>query len=123
MDVAIEDVVRRLDDERYVVLDVRSGSEFTGERRRPATPAQDGYPGARHFDVQELLPSRPSRSANASARRRRWSWSPTATPGPRSELAAEISALLGYSAFELPRLVARVVAGRVAARGAGVPRP
>ena len=54
-DVTLDEVRRRLDEESYVVRDVRSAGEFTGEVTAPCDRRPGRIPGARHFDLQELI--------------------------------------------------------------------
>ena len=114
-DVTLAEVVSRLDEEGYVLLDVRSTHEYTGEVAAPCDPRPGRIPGARHFDLQELMAFTPSRSASGSARPEAWSSSPTATPA-RAPSSRRRSSVARVPRVQLPRLVARVVAGRVAAR-------
>ena len=55
MEVSVEEVVRRLGEEGFVVLDVRSLREYTGEAVAPCDPRPGRIPGARHLDVSELM--------------------------------------------------------------------
>ena len=54
-DVTLAEVASRLHEESYVLLDVRSAREYTGEVVAPCDPRPGRIPGARHFDLQELL--------------------------------------------------------------------
>jgi thiosulfate/3-mercaptopyruvate sulfurtransferase len=54
MDVTLDELARRLDEEELVVLDVRTHSEYTGELGAPCDPRQGHIPGARNLDVAEL---------------------------------------------------------------------
>jgi thiosulfate/3-mercaptopyruvate sulfurtransferase len=97
-DVELEEVARRRLEESYVLLDVRSAREYTGEVAAPCDPRAGRIPGARHFDLQELIAFTPEQ---IHAR-----LGPPATlelvtychSGSRSELAAEILRSLGYRA-------------------------
>ena len=118
MDVERDEVVRRLGEEGFVVLDVRSDGEYTGDTVAPCDPRPGESRGAAlrpagaaaltQDEIQERLG--PPEDVELVA---------YCHSGSRSELAAEILALARLPRLELPRLVARVVAGRVAAR----PRP
>lgn len=55
MDVERDEVVRRLGEDGFVVLDVRSAGEYSGETNAPCDPRPGRIPGARHFDLQVLL--------------------------------------------------------------------
>lgn len=98
MDVTLDEVRRRLGDERFVVLDVRSAAEYRGDAVAPCDPRAGRIPGARHLDVQELLGATPADV-----------WARLGPPeevelvaychsGARSELAAQILASFGYRA-------------------------
>ena len=99
----------------YVVLDVRSTREFTGEVAAPCDPRPGRIPGARHFDLQELLAFTPEADPRAARAAR--------GVGARHLLPLRLAlrarrrdpALARLPGVELPRLLARVVAGRVAA--------
>ena len=97
-DVTLAEVAGRLGDERYVVLDVRTAREYTGDVTAPCDPRPGRIPGSRHFDLQELL-------AFTSERVRERLGPPEALElvtychsGSRSELAADILRSLGYRA-------------------------
>ena len=97
MDVELDEVARRLGEDGFVVLDVRSDGEYRGEIAAPCDPR----PG--HHRRAALRPAGPVR---ADAGRIRERLGPpedaelvaTATPGSRSELAAQILTSLGYRA-------------------------
>jgi thiosulfate/3-mercaptopyruvate sulfurtransferase len=98
VDVTLDEVRRRLGEDGYVVLDVRSGPEYRGEAVAPCDPRPGRIPGARHLDVQELL------GLTADGVRERLG-PPDAVElvaychsGSRSELAAQILASHGYRA-------------------------
>jgi thiosulfate/3-mercaptopyruvate sulfurtransferase len=50
-----DELLRRLDDPDFVVLDVRSPEEFSGRAGYPCDPRQGRIPGARHLEVAELF--------------------------------------------------------------------
>jgi thiosulfate/3-mercaptopyruvate sulfurtransferase len=56
-----EELARRLDDSRLLLLDVRTEVEFRGRQGYPCDPRQGRIPGARHVHVQDLFaePGRP----------------------------------------------------------------
>jgi len=98
VDVALEEVARRLGEKGFVVLDVRSRGEFTGEAVAPCDPRPGRIPGAGHLDVHELytLPSEEVRERLGD---------PAAVEvvtychsGSRSERAAELLRAHGYRA-------------------------
>ena len=97
-DVDREEVVRRLGEEGFVVLDVRSLREYRGEAVAPCDPRPGRIPGALHLDVQELLGLAP---ASVLARLGPPEASELVTychSGSRSELAAQVLGSLGYRA-------------------------
>lgn len=49
-----EELLRRLGDNRLLVLDVRTAAEFSGAGGHPCDPRQGRIPGARNLDVQLL---------------------------------------------------------------------
>ena len=96
MEVTLEELRRRLGEEGFVVLDVRSRAEFTGEDGYPCDPRQGHIPGAVHLDVQELLELSPEQIAARL---------PAGTEvvaychsGSRSAFAAQILRAAGYDA-------------------------
>jgi len=54
-DIALAELVERLDDPELVLLDVRRADEFAGEVVAPCDPRAGRIPGARHLDVARLL--------------------------------------------------------------------
>ena len=97
-DVTLADVVSRLDEERYVVLDVRSAREYTGEVAAPCDPRPGRIPGSRHFDLQELLAFTPEQIRERLGSPEALELVAYCHSGSRSELAAEILRSLGYRA-------------------------
>ena len=98
MDVTLDEVRRRLGEEGYVVLDVRSPAEYRGEVAAPCDPRPGRIPGAVNLDVQELY------GLSSDDVRERLG-PPEAVElvaychsGSRSELAAQILAAHGYRA-------------------------
>jgi thiosulfate/3-mercaptopyruvate sulfurtransferase len=55
VDGTTEELAGRLDEEGFVVLDVRSAAEYHGLLGAPCDPRQGHIPGARHLDVGDLL--------------------------------------------------------------------
>ena len=97
--MTLDEVARRLGEDGFVVLDVRSLREYTGEAVAPCDPRPGRIPGARHLDVSELLGAdRGARSARGSARRRARSSSRTATRARAPSSPARSSAPRGYDA-------------------------
>jgi len=97
-DVTLEEVTRRLDEESYVVLDVRSALEYTGEVTAPCDPRPGRIPGARHFDLQELLAFTPEQIRERLGPPEALELVTYCHSGSRSELAADILRSLGYRA-------------------------
>jgi len=54
LNVDIEEVVRRLGDGPWTLLDVRTAAEYAGTRGNACDPRQGHIPGARNLDVGEL---------------------------------------------------------------------
>ena len=54
-DVTHGEVARRLGEDGFVVLDVRTLREYTGEAVAPCDPRPGRIPGARHLELGELL--------------------------------------------------------------------
>jgi thiosulfate/3-mercaptopyruvate sulfurtransferase len=50
-----DELVRRLDDDSLLLLDVRTDEEFRGKHGYPCDPRQGRIPGARHLHVQQLF--------------------------------------------------------------------
>ena len=97
-DVSLDEVKRRLGEENYVLLDVRGTREFTGEVVAPCDPRPGRIPGARHFDVQELLAFTPEQIRERLGPPEGVELVTYCHSGSRSELAAEILRSLGYRA-------------------------
>ena len=97
-EVEREEVARRLGEEDYVVLDVRSAREYTGEVAAPCDPRPGRIPGARHFDLQELLAFSPEQIRERLGPPKALELVTYCHSGSRSELAAQILRSLGYSA-------------------------
>ncbi|MEO5575744.1 MAG: sulfurtransferase, partial [Gaiellaceae bacterium] len=55
MDVEKDEVVRRLGEDGFVILDVRSAGEYRGETTAPCDPRPGRISGAQHLDLQVLL--------------------------------------------------------------------
>ena len=98
MDVAKDEVVRRLGEEGFVVLDVRTRPEYTGETAAPCDPRAGRIPGARHLDVQELLSSTPEQIRDRLGPSEGVELVTYCHSGSRSELAAQILGAVGYRA-------------------------
>ena len=96
--MTLEEVARRLGEDGFVVLDVRSRREYTGEAVAPCDPRPGRIPGALHLDVSELL--------GLTAEQIRAKLGPPegqelvtyCHSGSRSELAAQILRAAGYEA-------------------------
>ena len=123
VDVERDEVVRRLGEEGFVVLDVRSAGEYRGEATAPCDPRPGRIAGAEHFDLQVLLALTPDEIRERLG------------PPEDVELVAYCHSGLAFRArdtdprlarlprLELPWLLARVVAGRLAARRDRLGRP
>jgi thiosulfate/3-mercaptopyruvate sulfurtransferase len=98
VDVELEEVARRLGEDGFVVLDVRSRSEYAGETVAPCDPRPGRIPGARHLDVQELYASTPEQIRERLGDAADAELVTYCHSGSRSELAAEILRSLGYRA-------------------------
>jgi thiosulfate/3-mercaptopyruvate sulfurtransferase len=97
-DAPLEEVTRRLHEDGYIVLDVRSAREYTGEVTAPCDPRSGRIPGARHFDLQELLAFTPEQIRDRLGPPEALELVTYCHSGSRSELAAEILRSLGYRA-------------------------
>ncbi|MDQ3066486.1 MAG: rhodanese-like domain-containing protein [Actinomycetota bacterium] len=94
----LQDVKSRLGEEGFVLLDVRSAREFTGEVAAPCDPRPGRIPGARHFDLQELLGFTPEQIRGRLGPPEASDIVTYCHSGSRSELAAQILTSLGYRA-------------------------
>ena len=97
-DAPLEEVTHRLHEDGYIVLDVRSAREYTGEVTAPCEPRPGRIPGARHFDLQELLAFTPEQIRERLGPPEARELVAYCHSGRRSELAAEILRSLGYRA-------------------------
>ncbi len=98
MEVELEEIRRRLGEDGFVVLDVRSDREYTGDAVAPCDPRPGRIPGAWHFDLQELLASTPDQIRERLGEAAGAELVTYCHSGSRSELAAEILRSLGYRA-------------------------
>jgi thiosulfate/3-mercaptopyruvate sulfurtransferase len=98
MDVEKAEVVDRLGEEGFVVLDVRSAAEFSGETTAPCDPRPGRIPGAEHFDLQVLLALTPDEIRERLGPPEDVELVSYCHSGSRSELATQILASLGYRA-------------------------
>ncbi len=98
MDVEKAEVVDRLGEEGFVVLDVRSTAEFSGETTAPCDPRPGRIPGAEHFDLQVLLALTPDEIRERLGPPEDVELVSYCHSGSRSELATQILASLGYRA-------------------------
>ncbi len=97
-DIDREEVSRRLGEEGFVVLDVRSLREYRGEAVAPCDPRPGRIPGARHLDVQELLGLTPEQVRERLGPPDDAELVTYCHSGSRSELAAQVLRSLGYRA-------------------------
>ena len=95
-DISLEEVTQRLGDEGFVVLDVRTAGEYSGETVAPCDPRPGRIPGSRHFDLQELLAFSPEEIRERLGPAEGVELVTYCHSGSRSELGAEILASLGY---------------------------
>ena len=98
MDVEKDDVARRLGDDGFVVLDVRTEGEYRGDTVAPCDPRPGRIPGARNLDVQLLLALPPEEIRELLGPAEGTDFVAYCHSGSRSQLAAEILASLGYNA-------------------------
>ena len=96
MDVEKDEVVRRLGEEGFVVLDVRSEAEFRGETAAPCDPRAGRIPGAEHLDLQALLALTPEEIRERLGPPETVELVSYCHSGSRSDLAAQILSSLGY---------------------------
>jgi thiosulfate/3-mercaptopyruvate sulfurtransferase len=98
MDVEREEVVRRLGEDGFVVLDVRSDREYRGDVAAPCDPRPGRIPGALHLDLQVLLALTPDEIRERLGPPEDVELVAYCHSGSRSELAAQILTSLGYRA-------------------------
>ena len=98
MDVERDEVVRRLGEDGFVVLDVRSDGEYLGEIAAPCDPRPGRIPGALHFDLQLLLALTQDEIRERLGPPEEVELVTYCHSGSRSELAAQILTSLGYRA-------------------------
>ena len=98
MDVDRDEVVRRLGEDGFVLLDVRSPAEYRGEIAAPCDPRAGRIPGAQHFDLQVLLALTPEEIRERLGPPEDVELVSYCHSGSRSELATEILSSLGYRA-------------------------
>jgi thiosulfate/3-mercaptopyruvate sulfurtransferase len=55
VDVTTDEVARRLDDPKMILLDVRTPGEYSGETGHPDDPRQGHIPGAQNVPVTDLF--------------------------------------------------------------------
>ena len=98
MDVDKNEIVQRLGEEGFVVLDVRSEGEYRGETVAPCDPRPGRIPGAQHLDVQLLLALSPEEIRERIGLPEEAELVAYCHSGSRSQLAADILSSLGYRA-------------------------
>lgn len=96
--MTLEDVRGRLEREGFIVLDVRSLREYTGEAVAPCDPRSGRIPGARHLDLSELMTLTAEEIAERLGPPSGVDLVTYCHSGQRSELAAEILRAAGYQA-------------------------
>ena len=97
-DVTTEEVSRRLGEPGFLVLDVRSPQEYTGDSVAPCDPRPGRIPGARHLDVQELMTLTQAQIRERLGPAEDLEVVAYCHSGARSQLAAEILRAAGYRA-------------------------
>jgi thiosulfate/3-mercaptopyruvate sulfurtransferase len=55
VDVTLDELARRLDDEAVVLVDVRSADEHAGRLGAPCDPRHGSIPGSRNLPLEEIL--------------------------------------------------------------------
>jgi len=95
-DVTLAELKSRMDDEGTVLLDVRSAREYTGEVAAPCDPRAGRIPGARHFDLQELLAFTPEQVRERLGPPEALELVAYCHSGSRSALAVQVLTSLGY---------------------------
>jgi 3-mercaptopyruvate sulfurtransferase SseA len=98
VEIALEEVVRRLGEEGFVVLDVRSLPEYTGTSVAPCDPRPGRIPGALHLDVQELFTLAPEEVRERLGDPLKVELVTYCHSGSRSQVAAELLRGHGYHA-------------------------
>lgn len=98
LDVTLEEVLRRRDRPGYVVVDVRSLREYTGETVAPCDPRAGRIPGAAHLDLHELMGLTAAEIEGRLGSPNDVELVTYCHSGQRSELAAEILGAAGYRA-------------------------
>ena len=96
--MTLEEVARRLGDDDFVVLDVRTPAEYRGEAVAPCDPRPGRIPGAVNLDVQELLALSPHEIAARLGAPEDGELVTYCHSGSRSELAAQLLGAAGYRA-------------------------
>jgi thiosulfate/3-mercaptopyruvate sulfurtransferase len=99
MDVTTDEVAQRLGEESFVVLDVRSSSEYAGDAAAPCDPRPGRIPGARHLDIQELMTLTQEQIRERLGPAGDVELVAYCHSGARSQLATEILCAAGYRAF------------------------
>jgi thiosulfate/3-mercaptopyruvate sulfurtransferase len=103
-DITATELAGRLGEEGLVVLDVRSGAEYSGALGSPCDPRQGHIPGARNVDVGALLAAWPDLDAvralvDAQPETEVIAYCHT---GQRSAYAVEILRAAGFDARNYP---------------------
>jgi thiosulfate/3-mercaptopyruvate sulfurtransferase len=102
VDVTLEELVRRLDDDRLVLIDVRTADEHAGRLGAACDPRQGSIPGSRNLPLEELF------ELDAESLRKRVG-EPLGTEliafchsGSRSAMAVGLLCAAGYEARNYP---------------------
>ena len=98
MDIEREEVARRLGEEGFVVLDVRSDAEYRGELTAPCDTRAGRIAGSQHLDLQVLLALAPEQILDRLGPPEEVELVTYCHSGSRSELAQQVLSSLGYRA-------------------------
>ena len=93
-----DEIVRRLGEDGFVVLDVRNRGEYLGEVVAPCDPRPGRIPGAVHLDVNELFGLSAAEVHARLGEPAEVEIAAYCHSGSRSELAAQILEQYGYRA-------------------------
>jgi thiosulfate/3-mercaptopyruvate sulfurtransferase len=98
VDVSLDEVRRRLGEDGFVVVDVRSPEEYRGETVAPCDPRPGRIPGAVNLDVQELLGATPEDVRERLGAPEDVELVAYCHSGSRSDLAVQLLSGMGYRA-------------------------
>ncbi len=101
-DVTAAELVKRIEQEGLILLDVRGAAEYTGALGAPCDPRQGHIPGAQHLDVMELLSLSPDGVRSLVGAEPGAEVIAYCHSGNRSALAVEMLRAAGYKARNYP---------------------